>query len=38
MRNTERQTHKKKKNIIDVMQSVLIIFLVILVVMIMIQK
>lgn len=37
MRNTERQTHKKKKNIIDVMQSVLIIFLVILVVMIMMQ-
>ena len=37
MRNTERQTHKKKKNIIGIMQSVLILFLVILVVMMMIQ-
>ena len=37
MRNTERQTHKKKKNIIGIMQSVLIIFIVILVVMMMIQ-
>lgn len=37
MRNAERQTHKKKKNIIGIMQSVLIIFIVILVVMMMIQ-
>lgn len=37
MRNTERQTHKKKKNIIGIMQSVLILFIVILVVMMMIQ-
>ena len=35
MKNTERQTHKK--NIIGIMQSVLILFLVILVVMMMIQ-
>lgn len=37
MSNTERQAHKKKKNIIGIMQSVLIIVLVILVVMIMMQ-
>ncbi len=37
MSNTERQAHKKKKNIIGIMQSVLIIVLVIFVVMIMIQ-
>ena len=28
MRNTERQAYKKKKNIIGIMQSVLILFIV----------